>query len=120
MIQIKRIYEEPSENDGFRILVDRLWPRGINKHLATIDLWLKEVAPSPDLRRLFNHKKDRFNEFSLKYVSELSKNPAVTVLDDILSQRPKITLLYAAKDTTINHAAVLKGFLENKHEIIDK
>lgn len=113
MIQIKRIYDEPSETDGYRILIDRLWPRGVSKEQAAIDLWLKDIAPSRELRIWFDHQADRFAEFSLKYDGELADNPAIETLKTILAAHPQVTLLYGAKDPNINHAVVLKKFLEN-------
>jgi len=110
MWQIKRIYDEPKASDGMRVLVDRLWPRGVSKEQAALDLWLKEIAPSPELRTWFGHRADRFDEFSARYSDELSRNPAVAQLEE-LAVRHTVTLLYAAKDPDINHAVVLRGFL---------
>ena len=115
MIQIKRVYDAPTQEDGYRILVDRLWPRGITRQQAAIDLWLKDIAPSPGLRIWFDHQAERYDKFSLEYIKELSKNPAAELLKDILIEHPRATLLYAAKDPTINHAAILKVFLETEH-----
>lgn len=112
MINIKRIYDEPADGDGQRILVDRLWPRGVSKERAAIDLWLKEIAPSPELRVWFNHQPERFAEFRQKYLDELAENPAVTTLQTKQTEGGNVTLLYAAKDPKINHAAVLKEYLE--------
>lgn len=112
MLQIKRIYTEPSKNDGYRVLVDRLWPRGVSKRRATIDVWMKDIAPSSELRVWFNHKPERFEEFSARYADELSQNPAVEALKNIIATHPQVTLLYAAKDSAINHAVVLMKFLE--------
>ena len=81
-IATKRVYDPPSPDDGFRVLVDRLWPRGVTKQAAALDLWAKDVAPSPDLRKEFNHRPERFAEFTRHYLSELSKNPAVTAFRD--------------------------------------
>lgn len=114
MLKIKRVYDTPTKTDGTRVLVDRLWPRGISKERAVIDLWLKEIAPSPGLRTWFDHKPERFNEFTLKYYEELSKGPAVNELKKLAHKHKLITLLYAAKDPAINHAVVLQGFLENR------
>ena len=117
MIQIKRVYDEPAATDGLRILVDRLWPRGVTKERAALDAWPKEIAPSPELRTWFNHEPERFNEFAVRYLSELSHNPALPDLRDILSQHKTVTLLYGATDTKINHAVVLQRFLEKDHEV---
>ncbi len=114
MLSIKRAYEHPAPSDGTRILVDRLWPRGLTKEKASIDTWLKDIAPSKDLRIWFGHKPERFAEFSRKYIDELRKNPAVATLEELMAQTPNTTLVYAAKDPEINHAVVLKKFLETK------
>src|SRR5690606_24873851 len=98
--------------DGLRVLVDRLWPRGVSKTQANIDVWLKEVAPSPDLRIWFGHEPERFAEFSTQYRSELDNNPAVERIEQLESYNKTVTLLYAAKDPTINHAVVLQDFLK--------
>lgn len=111
MIQIKRIYEEPSSTDGARVLVDRLWPRGVSKEKAALDLWLKDIAPSSDLRIWFNHDPERFTEFSHKYAEELSNNPVVESIRELVKGSDTITLLYAAKDPKVNHAIVLQEFL---------
>lgn len=107
MIKIKRIYEPADPKDGFRILVDRLWPRGISKDKAKIDLWLKDIAPSPELRKWFNHKAKRFNEFKHKYRDELLKTNALNHVFELEKEKGIVTLLYAAKDSNINHAKVL-------------
>lgn len=109
---IKRIYEKPSADDGYRVLVDRLWPRGVSRDAAELDLWLKDVAPTPDLRIWFDHDPDRFDEFSSRYRAELDHNPAVGEL----FQRGErlVTLLYGAKDPAINHAVVLRDYLASR------
>jgi uncharacterized protein YeaO (DUF488 family) len=107
-VRIKRIYEPAEAGDGLRVLVDRLWPRGVSK--AAIDLWLKEVAPSTGLRRWFDHRPDRWAEFQRRYQIELAQNPAIARLRD-LAGRSDLTLLYAAKDETHNHAVVLAACL---------
>lgn len=114
MVQIKRIYDKPSQTDGFRILIDRLWPRGISKEKASIDLWLKDIAPSTNLRQWFNHQPDRFEEFSLKYIDEILNSQALEKLRQLIKDEPKVTLLYATKETKINHAVVLKQLLDKK------
>ena len=114
MTQIKRVYDEPAASDGFRVLVDRLWPRGVSKERVALDLWLKEVAPSPELREWFGHKPERFAEFTQKYNTELAKNPAVQELQQLAADNPRLTLLYGAKDPAVNHAVVLQHFLESK------
>ena len=109
-IQIKRAYEPSSPKDGKRILVDRLWPRGLSKEKAALDLWDKDIAPTTLLRKWFDHRPDRFTEFKRRYRDELKSNPAVP---EILRQigRSKTTLVYAAHDPAVNHAAVLADFL---------
>ncbi|MEO3856455.1 DUF488 family protein [Acrocarpospora sp. B8E8] len=108
---IKRIYDEADPRDGFRVLVDRLWPRGVSKEEAHVDLWLKEVAPSTELRTWFDHRADRFAEFSARYVTELDSNPAVARLRQLGQTNPTVTLLYGAKNPQINQAVVLAGYL---------
>lgn len=112
----KRIYEPKEENDGFRILADRLWPRGIRKENAGIDLWAKEIAPSPELRKWFGHDPERFQEFRARYLKELSGNQQAQPLSAMVNEKlqtSNVTLLYAAKDTAMNNAAVLKEWLES-------
>lgn len=111
-IAIKRIYEEPTASDGYRVLVDRLWPRGMTKERATLDLWMKDVAPSPLLRKWFGHDSTRFAEFRTRYIAELDANATVDSLRRICAQHPDVTLLYAAKDPHINHALVLRDCLD--------
>ena len=113
MIETKRVYDPPSDKDGMRILVDRLWPRGLRKEAAALDLWAKDVAPTPELRKWFDHRPDRFADFKHRYRDELKSNPAVP---DLLHQigKKKVTLLYGAKDPQINHAVVLAEFLHKQ------
>lgn len=113
-IQTKRIYDEPAASDGFRVLVDRLWPRGISKERAALDLWLKEVAPSPELRMWFGHKSERFAAFGERYCTELARNTAVETLQQLVAGHERLTLLYGAKDPAVNHAVVLQQFLQIK------
>ncbi|MEH2511038.1 uncharacterized protein YeaO (DUF488 family) [Nitrobacteraceae bacterium AZCC 1564] len=112
-IKIKRIYEPAAPSDGVRILVDRLWPRGLRKEKAALDLWCKEVAPTPELRRWFDHREDRFAEFKTRYLRELKNNPAVPELLQSIGSRNS-TLLYGAHDPAINHAVVLASFLKKE------
>jgi uncharacterized protein YeaO (DUF488 family) len=107
---IKRIYEHPSADDGYRVLVDRLWPRGVSKVAAELDEWLKDVAPSTDLRVWFDHDPARFAQFTSRYDDELARNPAVDALRERGGDQV-VTLLYGAKDPAINHAVVLRDFL---------
>ncbi|MFH5820996.1 DUF488 domain-containing protein [Georgenia sp. AZ-5] len=108
---IARVYDPPGEDDGARVLVDRLWPRGLAKDGARIDLWLKDVAPSTQLRREFHHDPERFAEFTRRYRDELAGNPAVERLRELERERGRVTLLYGAKDTEHNQAVVLRDFL---------
>lgn|SRR5690554_2201927 len=111
-VKIKRIYDEPSADDGYRVLVDRLWPRGIRKDAAKLDEWVREIAPSTELRKWFNHKPDRFDEFEARYRQELqSKQELLTGLKQHAQKQP-LCLLYAAKDSKFNQAAVLLKVLE--------
>ena len=111
MVKLKRIYEEPSKEDGTRILVDRLWPRGLSKEKAHVDLWLKEVAPSTDLRKWFAHDPAKWPEFKARYHAELKQNSVqVTLLKQAVAKGPA-TLLYGAKDKEHNEAIVLQKLL---------
>ncbi|WP_104140565.1 DUF488 domain-containing protein [Arthrobacter sp. ZGTC131] len=110
--RIKRIYDDPADDDGCRVLVDRLWPRGVTKERAGLELWLKEIAPSPPLRQEFAHMQERFADFRAQYEDELEGNPAVEQLLDLAARHKTVTLLYAAKDPEVNHARVLLEFLE--------
>ncbi|WP_424630357.1 DUF488 domain-containing protein [Bradyrhizobium sp. SYSU BS000235] len=112
-IKTKRIYEKPATGDGLRILVDRLWPRGVRKEAAALDQWCKEIAPTPELRKWFDHREDRFTEFKTRYLHELKHNPVVPELLQRIGSRNS-TLLYAAHDPAINHAVVLASFLEKQ------
>lgn len=113
-IKIKRIYDEPSDDDGYRILVDRLWPRGVSKDDAKLDDWEKEIAPSSELRKWFDHKEERFEEFSKRYREELKdKENELGKLWEI-AKKKTLTLLYAAKNPEINQAVVLKEVLSNR------
>ncbi|MDK4735096.1 DUF488 domain-containing protein [Rhizobium sp. CNPSo 3490] len=110
-LHIKRIYEPKEDRDGTRILVDRLWPRGLKKQEAAVDVWLKDIAPSPALRRWFGHDPAKWNEFQRRYLDELKKNSsAVEELERRIGQSDA-TLLYAAKDQAYNHAIVLQRFI---------
>ncbi len=110
-ISIKRVYLPAEDSDGYRVLVDRLWPRGIKKEDARIDLWAKALAPSAELRKWFNHIPERFEAFSEKYKEELKANPEVAPVLDVLRQHDKVTLLYGAKDEQHNNAVVLLHLL---------
>jgi len=112
LIRVKRVYEEPSAEDGYRILVDRLWPRGLRKEKAKIDLWMRNLAPSDKLRRWFGHKPERWKEFKQRYFKELREKEAL--LKQILEKEKEgaVTLLYSTKDTTYNNAIALKEYIE--------
>lgn len=112
-LKIKRIYQEADKKDGMRILIDRLWPRGIKKEEGKIDLWLKDIAPSSDLRQWFNHRPEKWTEFCKRYHKELSLKQALiqTLLDAI--KKHDVTLLYGAKDEKFNNAIALKEYLEH-------
>lgn len=106
-VKIKRIYEPISTGDGYRMLVDRLWPRGIKKEQACLDEWNKDIAPSPSLRKWFGHEPARFEEFSTRYIRELDgKKEELRRLRE-LAERKQLCLLYAAKNEVCNHARVL-------------
>lgn len=114
MFRIKRAYDAPEAQDGTRVLVDRLWPRGLRKDEASIDLWMKEIAPSAELRRWFHHDRARWEEFGKKYRTELHHNRDAVDRLRQLAGRGTVTLLFAARDTDRNHAAVLRSFLLGK------
>jgi uncharacterized protein YeaO (DUF488 family) len=109
--RIKRIYDDVSSDDGYRVLVDRLWPRGISKERAQLDAWQKDIAPSTELRKWFGHRSERFEEFAARYRDELQDNPTVKEFKDEAAKHRVITLLYGAHDSKINHAAVLLEYL---------
>lgn len=110
-ITLKRIYEDVSENDGYRILVDRLWPRGISKQQAGLDEWAKSLAPSTELRKWFGHKEERFKEFAKLYQQELHLQQEDLKRVRKIAKNRQVTLLYAARDPRINHAIVLRNIL---------
>lgn len=114
MITIKRVYKPVNEADGKRVLVDRLWPRGISKEKAKIDEWMKDIAPSNELRKWFNHDPEKFEEFSQKYKEELKEPEKKKELDKLIemSDGNTVTLVYSAKDEEHNQAVVLKHYLE--------
>lgn len=111
-VMLKRAYDLPAESDGKRILVDRLWPRGLSKARAKIDFWLKEVAPTTELRQWFGHDPEKWSEFEKRYRTELKSNPAMTELRE-LSRQGNVTLVYAARDQAHNEAVVLKEILDS-------
>ncbi|MEM3204167.1 MAG: DUF488 domain-containing protein [Saccharolobus sp.] len=109
MIKVKRVYEPIDKDDGIRVLVDRLWPRGISKD--KIDIWLKDIAPSEDLRKWFNHDASKWEEFKRKYFEELDKNPKIEILLQLIRKGNNVTLVYASK-SPYNNAVALKEYLE--------
>jgi len=113
-VAIKRVYEEPSRADGLRILVDRLWPRGLAKERARVDLWLKEVAPSTELRKWFGHDPKRWKEFEGRYLDELkTRGEPMAILRQEAAKGP-VTLLFAARDVEHNEAVILQKMLQRK------
>lgn len=117
-IVTKRIYDQPDAGDGLRVLIDRLWPRGVKRDLAQVDLWLKAVTPSPDLRKWWNHDPQRLTEFAERYRQELEQSPAREALDELAglareqaAAGDRLTLLYGAKDPKVNHAVILHQVL---------
>ena len=110
-INIKRVYDDKSEDDGYRVFIDRLWPRGVKKEDAHFDEWLKDLAPSTELRKWFDHDPDRFDEFRKRYQKELQDHKEK--LDKLRNKAKseKITLLYAAKDEEMNNAVVIRDLL---------
>ncbi|AWR98483.1 DUF488 domain-containing protein [Metallosphaera hakonensis] len=112
MIKVKRVYDPPSPDDGVRVLVDRLWPRGLNKERAKVDLWLKDVAPSHELRTWFSHDPAKWEEFKRRYRQELERSQEVSRLRELISREKVVTLLYSAKDKERNNAVMLKEYLE--------
>ncbi len=110
---LKRAYAPPAAEDGMRVLVDRLWPRGLSKDEARIDIWMKEIAPSTALRRWFNHDPEKWQAFQQKYIKELEGSAALDELRRLV-RRCRITLLFAARDEEHNNAVVLQSLLKTK------
>lgn len=118
MIRLKRVYDPPEAEDGFRVLVERLWPRGMRKERAMIDLWIRDAGASPELRKWFAHDPAKWDEFQDKYFHELSKKPEIVrQLVELMKEKPVITFLFAAKDTEHNNAVALKKFLGTKGDM---
>ena len=117
-VRVARIYDEPSADDGRRILVDRLWPRGVSKERARLDDWCKEVAPSDELRRWYGHDPERFEEFSARYRAELAEGERAEALARIAAEAASgvVTLLTATKEVEISQAAVLKDVVEERDQ----
>lgn len=115
-IRTKRAYEDAANSDGPRILVDRIWPRGVAKEDAQLETWLKGLAPSTELRKWFGHDPEKWKEFQQQYLKELKKEDAAEALEDlqaIVKKHKRITLVFAAKDTEHNNAVALREFLNN-------
>jgi uncharacterized protein YeaO (DUF488 family) len=111
-IHIKRVYEPLSPGDGYRVLVDRLWPRGVKKETAQIDIWLQDVAPSSELRKWFNHEPGKWKEFVRKYSYELQVSTGFKELKTLIGKHKTVTLLYSARDPQHNQAAALQQLLQ--------
>ncbi|WP_428897222.1 YeaO [Parelusimicrobium proximum] len=117
MLKIKRAYDAPSKDDGQRILIDRLWPRGMSKEREHLDAWDKEITPSTELRKAFDHEPDKFEWFKKEYIKELNKNPHTPeFIKEIkaLMKTGNVTLIYGAKDPQINHAVILRDYILGK------
>ncbi len=113
-IHLKRVYDEPSPDDGLRVLVERLWPRGLSKERAKVDVWLKAIAPTTELRNRFHHDPEKWVEFCEKYQSEMEKNLVVVEELERLIAEGNVTLVYAARDQAHNGALALKDFLDRR------
>lgn len=111
-VHVKRVYEDAAAADGYRVLVDRVWPRGVSKDRAQVDEWDKEAAPSTSLRKWFGHQPERFEEFARRYREELAGSEALRKLRDITAEHDIVTLVYSAKDEEHNQAVVLAGLLQ--------
>lgn len=114
MIQVKRIYDKIDERDGFRILVDRLWPRGLSRNMAKVELWLKDIAPSNELRKWFAHDPEKWAEFRRRYYEELKDKKEEVLVISEKAQGGTVTLLYGAKDEKHNNAVALKEYIERQ------
>jgi uncharacterized protein YeaO (DUF488 family) len=118
---MKRVYDAPEASDGYRVLVDRLWPRGVSKERAELDEWAKEVAPSPGLRTEWHHSDDpgRFDEFAGRYRSELDANPAAEALLETGRAHERVTLVFGARDERVNHVTVLRDWLAGRGAAVE-
>ena len=114
-IAVKRVHDQPSEEDGYRVLVDRLWPRGVSRVMASLDLWLRDIAPSTALRTWYAHQPERWPAFRERYRAELAEHgPLLDVLTDVEQHRGRVTLLFAARDRERNEAQVLADVLRQR------
>jgi len=113
-VWLRRAYDAPTRNDGYRVLVDRLWPRGVSREHLAVDEWLKEVAPSSDLRRWYDHRAERWDEFRTRYLDELASGEAAEALASLvgLARKRRVTLVYGARDAELSNAAVLREAIE--------
>jgi uncharacterized protein YeaO (DUF488 family) len=115
LIKVKRVYDLPEEDDCFRILVDRLWPRGLSKQKAKLDFWMKDVAPTNDLRHWYSHEPEKWQEFQKKYKEELKpKQDLLLEIKRLEKEKGTVTLVYSSKESNINNAVALKVLLEEK------
>jgi len=112
-VRIKRIYDTPAKTDGFRVLVDRLWPRGLSKQAAAIDLWLKDIAPTDELRHWYGHVPEKWTDFKKQYYKELKARPDLTGLLREKAAAEPVTLLFSSKETRLNNAVALAEFLKD-------
>ena len=120
MVRIKRVYAPPAPEDGYRVLVDRLWPRGLAKEAAAVELWLKEIAPSTELRQWFGHDPARWPAFAERYRQELETSERAAALERLRRverERGRVTLLFGARDAALTHAALLRDLLSGAAEI---
>ena len=114
-LKIKRVYDQPDKSDGFRVLVDRIWPRGLTKEKAAVDLWAKDLSPGTELRKWFNHEEEKWPEFKRRYSLELEARPgAVEDFVKLLHTHPRLTLLFGAKSEERNQAVALREYLAAK------
>jgi len=116
-LKIKRVYEKPSTGDGFRILVDRLWPRGLTKEKASVNLWMKDLAPSTELRKWFGHDPNKWEEFQKRYLLELDQNKEQLILLNEHLKNGTVTLVYGTKDEEHNEAVVLRDMINTASKI---
>lgn len=114
IVRIKRVYDDRSDDDGFRILVDRVWPRGVSKEKSAIDIWMREVAPSDSLRKWFGHEAPKWEEFKKRYTKEIESSKEFDKLFSIVKKKGTVTLVYSAKDPEHNQAVVLKELIEKR------
>jgi len=113
MIRLKRVYEQPAQDDGTRILVERLWPRGLTKESAKIDYWFKDIAPSPELRKWYSHDIARWEEFTERYALELQQNPEIDRLQQLILEKGLVTFVFATQDIYHSSARLLMDYLLN-------